>query len=208
MKNAIVKFRSLLILTALAGLFSCEGPEGPMGPAGQKGDTGPAGPAGPTGQTGQAGKDGNANVTVISLLSKDITWLEGEYLRRPANFYSLEDAPVNDDIIDHGIVLGYCSIFDNWHILPVTYENMDGSEREYIIHSYSANTITLYAYKTTGVMEPDPDVITEYRFMLITDNTVMGKKGLSAKDNILMKLKDDGVDVNNYHEVADYFGLN
>jgi hypothetical protein len=208
MKNAIVKFRSLFLMIALAGLFACEGPEGPMGPAGQKGDTGPAGPAGPTGQTGQAGKDGNANVTVISLLGEDVTWLEGEYLRRPASFYSLEDEAVNEDIIDHGIVLGYCNILGNWYVMPLTWEDEDGGERQYVLHTYSLNTITLFAYQTSGFMELDADVFLEYRFMLITDNTVLGKKGLSAKDNILMKLKDDGVDINNYNEVADYFGLN
>ncbi len=204
MKNSIVKLRNLLIMTAVAGLFACEGPDGPMGPAGPKGDTGPIGPIG---QTGPAGKDGNANVTVVSLLSKDITWLEGEYLRRPANFYSIEDAPVNDDIVDHGVVLGYCSIYDNWHLLPLTWENSDGTERQYILHSYSLNTITLYAYQTSGVMEPDPLVITEYRFMLITDKTVTGTKGTSAEKTILMKLEKAGVNVNNYHEVLDHFGL-
>ncbi|HQG76640.1 MAG TPA: collagen-like protein [Bacteroidales bacterium] len=204
MKNSIVKLQSLLIMTAVAGLFACEGPDGPMGPTGPKGDTGPIGPIG---QTGPAGKDGNANVTVVSLLSKDITWLEGEYLRRPANFYSIEDAPVDDDIIDHGVVLGYCSVYDNWQILPLTWENSDGTERQYILHSYSPNTITLYAYQTSGVMEPDPLVITEYRFMLITDKTVTGTKGVPAEKNILMKLEKAGVNINNYHEVLDYFGL-
>lgn len=204
MKNSIVKLRNLFIMTAVAGLFACEGPDGPMGPTGPKGDTGPIGPIG---QTGPAGKDGNANVTIISLLSKDITWLEGEYLRRPASFYSIEDAPVNDNIVDHGLVLGYCSIYDNWHLLPLTWENSDGTERQYILHSYSLNTITLYAYQTSGVMEPDPLVITEYRFMLITDKTVTGTKGTSAEKNILIKLEKAGVNVNNYHEVLDYFGL-
>jgi len=209
-KKTIFKLRNLFILAAIAGLFACEGPEGPMGPVGPKGDTGPAGQTGqtgPAGQDGQDGQDGNANVTVISLLSTDITWLEGEYLGRPANVFSLESAEVNDDIIDHGIVLGYCNINENWQLLPFSWEDVEGTLRMYLLHSYSPGTITLYAYMTGGVLEPDPGIITEYRFMLITDNTVMGSKGATAGADIMVKLEKAGVDIKNYYEVRNYFGL-
>lgn len=210
MKKTIFKLRNIFILAAIAGLFACEGPEGPMGPVGPKGDTGPAGQTGqtgPAGQDGQDGQDGNANVTVISLLSTDITWLEGEYLGRPANVFSLESAAVNDDIIDHGVVLGYCNINENWQLLPFSWEDVDGLLRMYLLHSYSPGTITLYAFMTGGVLEPDPLIITEYRFMLITDNTVTGAKGVSSGDDILTKLEKAGIDINNYFEVRNYFGL-
>ena len=210
MKKTIFKLRNIFILAAIAGLFACEGPEGPMGPVGPKGDTGPAGQTGqtgPAGQDGQDGQDGNANVTVISLLSTDITWLEGEYLGRPANVFSLESAAVNDDIIDHGVVLGYCNINENWQLLPFSWEDVDGLLRMYLLHSYSPGTITLYAFMTGGVLEPDPLIITEYRFMLITDNTVTGAKGVSSRDDILTKLEKAGIDINNYFEVRNYFGL-
>jgi len=75
----------------------------------------------------------------------------------------------------------------------------------YILHSYSPNTITLFAYQTSGVL--DPDLVTEYRFMLITDNTVMGAKGISPENDILMKLEKAGVDVRSYDQVCDYFGI-
>jgi hypothetical protein len=204
-KTTVVKLRNLFFLAFIAGLFACEGPEGPIGPVGPKGDTGPVGPAGQTGPAGQDGQNGNANVTVISLLSNDITWLEGEYLGRPANMFSLTSEAVNDDIINHGLVLGYCYMNEGWYFLPITWEDVDGATRMYILHSYSPNTITLYAYQTSGVL--DPDIVTEYRFMLITDNTVTGSKGASAEDNILMKFEKAGVDVTSYDQVCDYFGL-
>lgn len=207
-KTTIVKLRNLFILAAIAGLFACEGPEGPVGPAGPKGDTGIAGPTGqtgPAGQDGQDGQNGNSNVTVISLLSTNITWLEGEYLGRPANIFSLETDKVNDDIMDHGTVLGYCYMNEGWYSLPLTWEDIDGASRMYILHSYSPNTITLFAYQTSGVL--DPDLVTEYRFMLITDNTVMGAKGISPENDILMKLEKAGVDVRSYDQVCDYFGI-
>ncbi len=196
---------NLAILIAFVGFVSCEGPEGPEGPKGDKGDTGATGATGPTGETGAAGQNGNANVTVINLLSSNITWLEGEYLGRPANMFSLETNAVNDDIIDHGIVLGYCNMMDNWYVMPISWEDPEGAYRMYILHSYSPNTITLYAYQTMGVL--DPEEITEYRFMLITDNTVTASKGASSENTLLMKLEKADVDVNNYYEVMDYFGL-
>jgi hypothetical protein len=205
-KTTIINLRNLFILAAIAGLFACEGPEGPMGPAGPKGDTGPAGPTGQTGPAGQDGQNGNANVTVISLLSTNITWLEGEYLGRPANVFSLESDKINDDIINHGTVLGYCYMNEGWYSLPITWEDIDGASRMYLLHSYSPNTITLYAYQTSGVL--DPDIVTEYRFMLITDNTVEVAKGISAENDILMKLEKAGVDVTNFDQICDYFGIN
>lgn len=211
MKNTILKLRNLLFLLAITGLFSCEGPEGPDGPVGPKGDkgdtgaTGATGPAGQDGEDGVDGRDGNANVTIISLKSEDITWIEGEYLTRPANVYSLTNSAVNDDIIDHGTVLGFCLLFEEWYHLPLTWEDVDGLTRQYIVHTYSPNTITLYAFQTGGVL--DPGVVAEYRFLLITDNTVIPAKGVSAEKEILDRLTKAGVDVNSYYEVMDYFGL-
>jgi hypothetical protein len=201
-KKTIVKLRNLAILLALASLISCEGPEGPVGPAGPKGDTGDTGPIGPIGPDGE---DGNANVTIISLLSEDISWIEGEYLGRIANTYSLTNSAVNDDIMNHGIVLGYGYMLEAWFQLPLTWEEEDGSNRQYVVHSYSPNTVTLYAFQTIGVL--DPSVITEYRFLLITDNTIIPSKGNSSEKDIVERLTKAGVDVSNYKQVMDYFGL-
>ena len=208
MKKTILKLGSLLLLFAVAGVLSCEGPEGPQGPQGPAGPAGAAGAAGATGATGAtgaAGQEGNANVKIVTLLSKDITWIEGEYLGRPANVFSLAADEVNDDIMDHGTVLGYCSLFGEWFHLPLTWEDESGSTRLYVLHSYSPNTITLYAYETGGVL--DPVDIEEYRFLLITDFTITSPKGISAEEEILKKLSKAGVDVNNYQEVMTYFEL-
>jgi len=201
-KTTIFKLGNLLLVLALFGLFACEGPEGPQGPAGP---TGPTGPTGATGPQGPAGADGNANVTTIILLSEDITWIADQYLGRPANSYSLTDDAVNQDIIDHGTVLGYIKLAGVWHQLPWAWVYTGGTYAEYVVHTYSLNTITLYAYQTDGVLNPAG--IFEYRFLLITDNTVTGAKGQSAEKIIIEKLTKAGVDVNNYFEVMDYFGL-
>jgi len=186
-------------MLTIIGFFACEGPEGPQGPEGPTGAIGPAGPA------GEDGQDGNANVISVTLLETDITWTEGTYLGRTTNTYSFTESGVDQDIIDHGTVLGYCYLSPNWYIMPFTWENSAGTSRQYVFHAYSLNTITLYAYQTSGVL--DPGLISEYRFLLITDNTVTSAKGESTEEAILAKLEKEGVDFNNYYDVIDYYGL-
>ncbi len=198
MKNSISKFKYLAGLFLIVGLISCEGPAGPAGAAGTDGVDGV------DGVDGTDGVDGNANVTVISLMETDITWTAGNFLGRTANVFSFTESAVNQDIIDHGTVLGYCFLNPNWYALPFTWENSGGTSRQYVFHTYQLNTISLYAYQTAGVL--DPNSISEYRFLLITDNTVT--KRASTGQIVLEKLKNAGVDVNDYYSVMDYFGLN
>jgi len=127
---------------------------------------------------GGDGKDGNANVTMIKLLADDITWQEGIYMSKPANTFSIENEAVNRDIIDHGAVLGYCRMRGIWYQLP--HFVLDESYYEHIVHTFSLNTITLFAYNIEGVY--DPSLVSEYRFLLITDNTITTK--LAAKGTI------------------------
>jgi len=213
-KKTISNLLNLVFIIALTGVFSCKGPKGDIGPVGPKGDTGATGQTGPQGPAGQDGQDGldgqngqngNANVTIISLMSTDITWLEGYYLERLSNVYAFEAPEVTDDIINHGTVLGFCLISEEWHSLPIVWEDTDGLTRAYVIHTYSPNTITLYAFQTGDVL--DPSVIEEYRFLLITDNTVTPAKGMSSDGDILTRMAEAGVDVENYYEVLDYFGI-
>ncbi len=184
---------------AILGLFSCEGPEGPQGPEG------PEGPQGPQGVQGPAGDDGNANVMSINLLYEDITWTPGDYLGRTANVYSLTDDAVNQDIMDHGTVLAFGFIDPDWLALPIVWASDDGTELMCVLHSFSLSTITLYAFQSSGVL--DPSAIEEYRFLLITDNTVTAPKGTSTEKFIKEKLTKTGVNINDYYEVIDYFGL-
>ena len=78
-------------------------------------------------------------------------------------------------------------------------ESDDGKSRQYIKHTYSLNTITLYAYQTSGVLSPN--LVDEYRFLLITDNTETAKTKGGAQTDF------EDLDTSNYYEVMDYFGL-
>ncbi len=197
------KLMNLAIMIAFLGFVSCEGPEGPEGPVGPKGDKGDTGATGATGATGQDGQDGNANVTVIKLLAEDITWAEEEFLGQPSNTFILESSNVNEDIIDHGAVFGYGSIEGEWFQLPLEFELSDGSFKVNLLYTYGLNWIKLYAYSTSGAFEP---AISEYRFLLITGNTVPGSKGAS-EESIKSMLIKAGVDISDLDQVMDYYGI-
>jgi len=201
MKKSISRFKYLAGLFLIVGLFACEGPPGADGADGADGTDGIAGTAGTDGADGADGADGNANMTIVSLLSSDITWTAGSYLGRDANIFDLTENSVNQDIIDHGTVLGFCYLSSKWWGLPFIWEGNGGTSTQHVLHSYALNTISLYAYNTAGVFNPGG--ITEYRFLLITDNTVTKSSG----GDILDKLSNAGVDVNNYYELMDYFDL-
>ena len=207
MRTTISKLKYVFFLLVIAGFVSCKGEIGPPGADGVDGTNGIDGTDGADGADGTNGADGNANVTTISLLVSDITWTLDNYLAREANVFTLNTSAVNQDIIDHGTVFAYCNFqngsYDEWIAMPFHWEEIGGITCN-VVHTYNLNIINLYAYETAGAWNPNYCIV-EYRFMLITDNTV--NKGASAEQNILNELEEAGVDINNYYEVMDYYGL-
>jgi hypothetical protein len=206
------------MVAALLFVAACEGPTGPAGPPGPQGPQGetglagpqgpqgpdgPQGPTGPTGPQGPQGPDGNSNVTIIGFVREDITWTEGSYLGRTANVFDYEDEAISEDIIDHGLVLGFMKLGSFWYGLPFYWENNAGTNRQHITFVYSLNLIRLFAYQTTGVL--NPNLVLEYRFLLITDNTVMTASTTSG--TMVSRLEAAGVNVSRYEEVMRFFGL-
>ena len=192
-----MKFLTYAVLVLFLGfaISSCEGPAGP------------AGAVGADGVDGVDGTNGNANVTTIAILPADITWTADTYIGIPSNVFSLTETAVNQDIIDHGAVLGFSHLFvsgtyDEWVPLPFDYDT--GTYLLSIKYTYSLNTINLYAYNTSGPAVPDGAFI-EYHFLLITDNTVGGKSATTV--GVLDELKNAGVDVNDYYAVCDYYDI-
>jgi len=189
-----MKFLTYVVIVLLLGfaMNSCKGDDGS---------------AGADGIDGVDGQDGNANVTSITLMASSITWTAGFYFSAPSNVYFLTDDKVNQDIIDHGMILGFAHFFaggiNEWVPLPFDYES---TNTPHLTYTYLLNTINLYAYTTIGAWDPNP-AFPEYRFLLVTDNTVLGGKSTN-KDIILEELKNAGIDSNNYYEVCDYYGIN
>jgi len=172
-----------------------------------KGDDGPAGADGVDGADGANGADGAANVTSVELMATDITWTVGTYIGVPSNVFTLTVAELNQDIIDHGMVLGFSHLvgggYNVWGPMPFDYDG--GAGTLYIAYTYVLNELTLYAYSSAGtVWDPNP-IFPEYRFLLIPDNTI-GKT--ASKESILEELKNAGIDANDYYDVRDYYGIN
>lgn len=181
---------TLLCSVVLVVALSCEGPEGPTGP---KGPQGPEGLQGEQGPEGPQGPQGNANVVSISLSDDDVAWEAGSYLGRTSNVYTFNVNEIDQDVIDHGMVLGYFNLFgEAWYEMPWSWENNAGTSRQNILHTWVLNSITLYAYQTSGTLTPG---VTEWRFLIITDNTVTSKS------------IDPNLDTSNYYEVMKYYGL-
>ncbi len=188
-----IKFISYAVFVILLGfaISSCKGDDGP---------------AGADGIDGTNGVDGNANVTTIELLASDITWTLGAFIGITSNVFTLNTTAVDQDILDHGAVLGFTHLvtgpYDFWGPLPFDYDQ--GSGTYYIAYTYELNKINLYAYRNAGAWDPNPG-FPEYRFILITDNTV-GKS--MTTQSVLEELKNAGIDTTNYYDVCDYYGIN
>ncbi len=112
---------------------------------------------------------------------------------------------VNQDIIIRGTVLGYTYFTSIWFPLPWYWENANGTGRQNIVFSYALNRINLYAFRSSGVLGVGG--FTEFRFMLITDNTVTSGGRVSSDESVMDRLNDAGVDINNYEEVCQYYGI-
>jgi len=151
---------------------------------GEDGAIGPPGPAGQNGTNGNDGIDGNANVTSVTMAGT--SFIDGE------NNYSVSE--LTQDILDTGVVIGYLrnSGASTWFALPLSFSGF-----EVFIQSMQLGTITLRAnYNGNDV---------DLRFVFIESTNKSAAK--LSKQSVLDKLKAAEVDINNYNEVMDYYGL-
>jgi len=172
-------------------LLSCstndgeQGIPGPQGEQGQPGEQGPPGQPGEDGQDGtdgQDGQDGNANVTSYFFTDQTLTTGFNNPFEIPA---------ITQEIMDHGVVLGYMREGDyGWYSLPFN----TGAN---YIHIYTISTGLLKLNSSLSISKLD------LRFIVIE-----GKDGSSGKSNTIQDgMKEAGVDISNYYQVADYLGL-
>lgn len=138
------------------------------------------------------GPEGNANVTVLTLAGADVTWTAGEYLGRTSNVFTFDTDLVDAELMDGGAVLGFINLFGaSWYPMPITWENDAGTTRQYITFTYDLETITLYAYQTTGLLLPS---VSEYRFLLVREPELLvaaaaaGEVDLADHDSVVRHL--------------------
>ncbi len=215
------KFLFYALLTLALTVTSCEkeGIQGPAGPAGQQGVAGPAGPAGedgedgealgvpgpegPQGEQGTAGADGNANVIISDWATADF----GSYSLGSASF-TVNDDRITTDVLNTYGLIGFLSFgtdpSDDVFAIPFT---------DPLLRTFSAqHRLGLGKYIVTLLRGPDapaditPITGTLVRYVLVAPASDSGK-GHSAGKNAIEQMKAKGVDINDYHAVMDYFGL-
>lgn len=220
--KTIAKLFMLSLMTLAFIIISCtkEGPEGPAGEQGISGQDGLDGMDGADGQNGTNGTDGNANIqsgTVI-LNNEDWEWLGIRYwfftseaaINKFTRSAELTIPEISQDIYDNGLVLVYLKVQQSYRPLPIIWDR--GDYNTHIEFEYNNESLILhYFFDRTGNTFP-PNLETYdirsdiFKYIIIQGNPITGKSTVS-KDIILQKMVKAGVDVNDYKQVADYFGL-
>lgn len=187
MKNFVSRLFMLLMLLAAVSI-SCKGPQGPEGPQGPAGPQGPQGPA------------GNANVISSAWITP--SWVSDSYYGNSGYKYDWSVADLTQSVYDSGVILVY---WKNWEgkvwILPQTL----ASGNEVFDYVVRVGQITLWYYKTDGSSASSPHSSNKFRYVLIPQGTSSRPAGdINA---LRQDLARQGVDIDNYYQVCDYFGL-
>ncbi len=196
MKNIIFKIQYIVALFCFLAIMSCS-KEGDIGP---KGEQGVQGEPGQDGSDGVDGQDGNANVIASDWMAFDTTQLDAlEYniFRNDANF--------TQEVFDSAVVMAYGSgnsaIGTFFSAFPITYEN--GTKKVEHTFIVQVGAIHILNKADSGSLVSD-STVRSYRYVIVPSSSSSGK---TAKTDIISKLKKAGVDINNYEQVANYFGL-
>ncbi|MDB2606263.1 collagen-like protein [Zobellia sp.] len=218
MKNTLLRSKIIILLLAVLTIAACskDGEVGPTGAQGTQGEQGPVGPQGPAGEDGESqgvpgeqgeqgepgqdgvdgedGEDGNANVIASE-------WIASELELNDAaldSSFTIEDDQITQPIIDRALIMVYGDGKSNLaYPLPETYLN------QHYAFYVTLGGLTIFGQSTDGVATTF-NGHNNFRYIIIPSNSSTGKY---SKESILNDLKDKGVDINDYRQVADYFGL-
>lgn len=189
MKTAM-KYLGLVIAVIALTFTSCtkDGEIGPMGPAGQD------------------GQDGNANISVLTYDLSDIN----------SSDYILEIPELTQSAMDNDLILGYITTHSAVYPIPqrMVYIEVTNSSNRVIQTLYidivvqmAPQMYKLYFYRpTTQILSGlQPNSIKSLKIIIApSSNNTSGK---SEGTNMRSQLKNAGVDINDYHAVMDYYGL-
>ncbi|NDV42276.1 collagen-like protein [Flagellimonas sediminis] len=197
-----IKLLSIAILAMAMSMVSCSGDDGEQGPKGDQGiqgEQGIQGVQGEQGEQGVPGEDGNANVQAFKL---DMTeWVGGTFFPFDMPIAAQERANYGYLFYLEYVAGGSTAI----HAVPggsgfasfmayVDYINDDTSPSGYI---------SFRDYNGVGFDVPAGSYIN--LIIIAVEINTTGAKATQA--NAMDQLKADGVDTNDYHAVAKYFGL-
>ncbi|WP_024768804.1 hypothetical protein [Aquimarina macrocephali] len=183
-KKLKLKYFFLAFITLLA-LGCSDGEDGAVGPAGPQGGQGIAG------DNGTNGQDGNANVRSFTY---DLSTVSG-------SFYDQSIPELTQEVIDNDAILGYLKLNGSTRLYPIPNTNLTplGIDirtfielEKYSTDFYNRNLSTTFSV-TAGQLD-------ELRIVIIASTNRSGEQ-----QDILSKLKVEGVDINDYYAVMKYF---
>jgi len=192
MKTTISKLMYVILLAVITAFVSCKGEIGPAGPAGADGTNGI------DGTDGSDGTDGNANVTASA-------WITPVWSATNATFgeFDYTDAAITADFMNTGVLLSYIDFTGLGQIiyaLPFTFGENNGNTVSFNF-DMKAGTVNWQYFADANYT---PNAGSKLRYVLIPAS---GNKSANSHQEILYNLDRVGVDINNYYQVMDYYGL-
>lgn len=226
-----MKFYTIAVMVLALSLASCskEGDMGPIGPEGPQGEQGPVGPQGPAGQDGEDGqdgtdgqhgadgqdgedgkdgKDGNAEIYYSDWIRANFTGTSTSVKFMSIDFPSgMESA---SRIKNTHAILVYFTGFGDGNVYQLPVLNFRGAQFTfgYGSGSSAASDINIRAQALSGDLtefQIDPDRGARFRYVIIPPNIRVS--GKSKSFDPLKEMKVLGIELNDYHAVMDYFGL-
>jgi hypothetical protein len=206
MKTIISNLKFLLLIVTIIGFMSCEGEMGPAGPTGADGIDGTDGTDGIDGIDGTDGIDGNANVQ---------TYIFNNPVWTSANYYMDIAMPdvLTDSVIKKDVILGYIKTVGSTMVNQIPGIVYGSKDYRVYIFGGASNIYRIVSYELDGTPTPT-DLLRTIEWVKIviipSTNTTYSdgnSKNINPKTQILNELEKAGVDIANYNEVCDYYGL-
>jgi len=200
-----MKLLGYVLFSLLIGIamVSCEGPMGPAGTAGADGIDGV------DGTDGIDGLDGNANVQTYVFNNPE--WQYSFYM----NLYLT--GIIDSTVMADDVILCYVqfTMYIN-SVYPVP-GNMP-NDQYYRSYASESGTYTIISYENDGTATPTASLkpLNWVKIVIISSSNVTSydgnsvspsKSGVSKKELLLEQIKEAGVDLDDYYDVCNYFGL-
>jgi len=187
MKNVISKTKYVLMALIMVVTFSCSPEDG------ADGAQGPTGPSGQDGTNGQDGEDGNANVQTFTF---DVSAEAGSAI----DLTNITE--ITQSVLDNDVLLSYMQVDNSYYSIPGV-----GFGGDYVVRTFAqVGRFFLGFFNWNGtsysISAGDVDMV---KLIIIESSSTTAKS--PSKQNVFNELKAAGVDINNYNEVMDYYGL-
>ncbi len=163
-----------------------------------KGDDGADGIAGAAGASGLDGQDGNANVQTLTI---DASGFAG-------SFDSVSIPELTQDVIDNDVILGYLSHNgSNWAPIPCPFDTFGFSFSVHVL-LIDGSMVLDYGDAAGNNFSITAGDLHTLKVVIIESSGSKSMESDNAQEEIYAELKNAGVDINDYKDVCNYYGIN